>query len=78
LPSVGLQLEQDELGLVLVLCWEDIREQRQNRLERRRLELSAMAREGRPLCWQSHLVVIGLNLDFLISSPKGEMLDYSP
>jgi hypothetical protein len=64
LPSAGLQLEQDELCLVLVLCWEDLRKQRQNRLERRRLELAAMARKRCPLCWESHLVAIGLDLDF--------------
>jgi hypothetical protein len=71
LPSPGLQLEQDELGLVLVLCWEDLRKQRQNRLERQRLELSAMARERRSLCWELHLVAIGLDLDFFDQFTKG-------
>jgi hypothetical protein len=64
LPSSGLQLEQHELVLVLVLCWEDLMKQRQNRLERRRLELPAMAQERRLLCQESHLITIGLNIFF--------------
>jgi hypothetical protein len=56
LPSAGLQLELNELGLVLVLRWKALRKQRQNSLERQRIELPS-------LCRESHLVAIG-NLDF--------------
>jgi hypothetical protein len=64
LPSAGLQLERDELGLVLVLCRKDLRKQMQNRLERQGLELPAMAQKHCLCCWELHLVAIGLDLDF--------------
>jgi hypothetical protein len=63
LPSAGLQLKQDKLGLVLVLCRQDLRKQGQNRLERQGLELPAMARKRRLFGRESHLVAIGLDLD---------------
>jgi hypothetical protein len=70
LPSEGLQLERDELGLVLVLCRKDLREQRQNRLERQGLELPAMARKRGSFHRELHLVAIGLDLDFFYQLTK--------
>jgi hypothetical protein len=74
LPSAGLQLKRDELGLVLVLCRKDLRKQMQNRLEQRGLELPAMAQNCRSFCWESHLVAIGLDLDFLSVHRKEKWL----
>jgi hypothetical protein len=71
LPNTGLQLERDELGLVLVLCRKDLRKQRQNRLERQRLEFPAMARERCSLCQELHLVAIVLDCDFFDQFTEG-------
>jgi hypothetical protein len=74
LAGTGLQFEVDKLRLVLVLGRKDFREQGQNRLEPGRLEFSPMAGEAGLLDREPHLVLIGSDFMFLMSSPKGEMV----